>query len=130
MCGRATAELEMLRGAPGRTVRKNKGRRRESAALNRKKKRPGRRGGKGSLLEKQKQITAKSHNKAPLSLPKYLPHRATALYSGCLLQIWTASLIPVLITHQVSSLHKRLTYVRQGDRGREKPSSLYPTQDL
>lgn len=125
MCRRATAELEMLRGAQGRTVRKNKGGGRESGTLNRKK------GGgksKGSLLEKQKQITAKSHNKASLSLPKYLQHRATALYSGCLLQIWTASLIPVLITHEVSNLHKNLTCVKQKEREkeRERPSYLYP----
>lgn len=69
MCGRATAELEMLRGAQERTVRENKAVRVGGGGRWRAKQGK-KRGGtsKGSLLEKQKQITAKSHNKAPLSL--------------------------------------------------------------
>lgn len=59
---------------------KTKAEGRKSAALKRKKKR--REGtSKGSLLEKHKQISAKSHNKASLSLPKYLQERPTALHS-------------------------------------------------
>lgn len=73
-----------------------------------------------SLLEKQKQITAKSHNKAPLSLPKYLQPEQLLCILGACSKSGRRAVLSVLITLEVSNLQKRLAYVRKRDGKRDR----------